>query len=88
MLRLRSEIHGAAEYVEDAPVHVVAHFAAEVGVERLGVAASQFRHVSNSQPVEIPGYRRPHSGDALDRPGGLSYLSDHTDSSFPLGSVK
>jgi hypothetical protein len=40
MLRLRSEIYGAAEYVEDAPVHVVAHLPAEFGVKRLRVSAS------------------------------------------------
>jgi hypothetical protein len=85
MLRLRSEIHGAAEYVEDAPVHVVAHFVAEVGIKRLGVAASQFRHVANSQPVEIRGYRRSDAGDAQQI---VPHLSDHTASSFPLGSVK
>ena len=89
---LRSVVHGAPEYVKDAPVHVVARFTAEFGVKRLGVAASEVRHVSNPQPVEIPGYRRSNSGDALDRPvdrpGGLSYLSDHTASSFPFGSVK
>jgi hypothetical protein len=88
VLRLRSEIHGAAEYVEDAAVDVVAHFAAEVGVKGFRVPASQFRHVIDSQQAEIGCYGWPHSRDALDRPGGLSYLSDHTDSSFPLGSVK
>jgi hypothetical protein len=67
---------------------MVAHFPAEVGVKSFRVAASQFSHVMDSKQVEIRGYRRPDSGDALDRPGGLSYLSDHTDSSFPLGSVK
>ena len=89
MLRFRSEIHGAPEDVEDTAVHVGAHCVAEFGVEGFGVAASEVRHILNSQQAEIPCNRRSDSGDALDRPGGLPYyLSDHTASSFPPGSVK
>jgi len=32
MLRLRSEVYGAPEYVKNAPVDVVAHLAAQFGV--------------------------------------------------------
>lgn len=62
--------------------------AAQFRVERLRIRAAQIGHLPHPHPAEIFRYRRPHSWDALDRPGGLSYLSDHTDNSFPLGSVK
>lgn len=90
MLSLGSEVHGAAEYVENTPVHLVADFPAEVGVKGLGVPASEFGHVLDSQPAEIRGDGWPDTGDAqqIHGPGGLSYLSDHTASSFPPGSVK
>jgi len=93
MVRLRSEIHGALEYVENAAIHVVAHLPAQFRIKRLRIPASQFRDVSNSETVEIGGYGWADSGDALDRaldrPGGPSYyLSDHMASSFPSGPVK
>jgi hypothetical protein len=40
MLRFRSEVDGATEYVENAPVHVVAHLPAEFGIEGFRIAAS------------------------------------------------
>jgi hypothetical protein len=51
MLGFRSEIHRAPEYIQNAPVHVVAHFAAQVGVEGLGVPASELGHLPYSHPV-------------------------------------
>jgi len=84
MLRLRCEVHGAPEYVKNAAVHVVAHLAAEFCVKGFRVPASQFRHVPDSQQVKIGGDGRPDSGDTQQ----IAYLSDHTASSFPLGSVK
>lgn len=87
-MRLGSIIHGATEDVENAPVHVMANLPAQFGVKALGVAASEFRHLANSQPVEVRGYGWTYSRYAFKGPGSLSYLSDHMDSSFPLGSVK
>jgi hypothetical protein len=85
MLRLRSVVDGAAEDVEDAAVHVMADHPAEIRVKGLGITASQFRHVPNSQAVEIGGYGRSDSGNGQE---AGSHLSDHTASSFPLGSAK
>jgi hypothetical protein len=51
MLSFRGEVDGAPEYVENAAVHVVADFTAEVGVKGLGVPASQLGHVPDSHPV-------------------------------------
>jgi hypothetical protein len=40
VLRLRSKVHGAPEYIKNAPIHMVAHFTAEFSVKELGVPAS------------------------------------------------
>jgi len=52
----------------------VTHLVAEFGVKGLGVPASEFGHVPDSQPVEIRGDGRPDSGDTQQ----IGYLSDHT----------
>jgi len=90
MRGLRREIDRAPEYVQNAAVHVVAHMVAEFGVEGLRIAASQFRHFPDAQAIEVRRDGRPNSGNAqqIYGPGGLPYLSDHTDSSLPAGSVK
>lgn len=84
MLRLGGEVDGAAEYVEHAPVHVVADVAAQVGVEGFRIPAPEFGNVANAEAVQIGGDGRPDAGDTLEP----VYLSDHTASSFPAGSVK
>ena len=80
----RGEVDGAAEDVQDAAVYMVAHLFAEGGVKRFGVASSQIGHLLDAQEAQVFSDGGPDSGDAPE----IVYLSDHTASSFPLGSVK
>jgi hypothetical protein len=85
MLRFRGEIYRATKNVQHAPVHVLARLLAEIGIKALRIPAAQLRHFPNSQPAQVPGNGGPHAADA---PQIVDHCSDHTDNSFPLGSVK
>ena len=89
MLRFRRVVDGAAKHVEHAAIHVLALAPAQLGVKRFGIAAAKRGDVGDAEAAQIGGYRGADAGDPLQVVlCEMRYLSDHTDSSFPLGSVK
>jgi hypothetical protein len=62
-LGLRCEIDSASKYVENAPIHVPAHFPTEFGVKGLRVSVSEFRNISDPEKTKIRGNRRSNAGD-------------------------
>lgn len=94
MLCLGGIIDSTPEYVKNTAIHVPAQLTAELGIEKLGISAPQFCRLSNPEKIKIRSDRRSNSGDTR-QPGNYSFgnrpeshWSDHTASSFPLGSAK
>jgi hypothetical protein len=64
---------------------VLAHFPANIRVERFRIAATQFADVANAQQIEVGGNRRPDARDA--RQVGNHGFGRRAAPDLPRGSV-